>query len=254
MGCFESRSDLTYEEAAVATGENLLLYTSYNFTDLHAFYIKSAENGYISKQNFKLFIDHFGLQFKEERFVAFYEKRMTDNKYPLKFLVTLTALLSKGSVSSKASAIFETFMVVKAKALSKKGLFEFLDLAFELVSVELPRFVPPPDSNNNYTADELGKSLKYMHAGTESIKNEIFEALFVNKCTSVMGAAFVKWAEDDQNKGYFESIELRKKLKHRGKHLLHEEKKKLKEEAPAERGAHKEPEATHSNHHSSKET
>ena len=230
MGCFESRVDLTYEEAALANGENLFLYTELDFSDLYAKLTKSAENGHISKSVFKDFVAHFSLQAKEERIAKFYEKRIKDDKYPLKFLVTLSALLSKGSAGSKSQAIFETFMVASHKILGKKGLNEFLDLAFDLVSVDLPKFAPPPDSNN-YKAEDLAKYLDLMQKGRETVKNEVSEALFVNKSTSVMGPAFVKWAETEENYKFFGSISLRKVLKHKGKHLAHESSKKLKEES-----------------------
>ena len=231
MGCFESRVDLTYEEAAIVNGENLLLYTELDFSNLYTKLTQSAENGHISKSGFKDFIAHFRLQAKEERIAAFYEKRIKDDKYPLKFLVTLAALLSKGSVSSKSQAIFDTFMVASHKIMGKKGLNEFLDLSFDLVSVDLPKFAPPPDSNNNYKAEDLVKFLDFTQKGREAVKNEVNEALFVNKSTSVMGPAFVKWAETEDNSKFFGSITLRQVLKHKGKHLAHESSKKLKEES-----------------------
>ena len=230
MGCCGSRVDLTYEEAAIVNGENLFLYTELSFNDLHKKLTQLAENGHISKSAFKDFAAHFNLQVKEERILNFYEKRIKDDKYPLKFLVTLSVLLSKGSVSSKSQAVFETFMVASHKIMGKKGLNEFLDLAFDLASVDLPKFAPAPDSNNNYKAEDLAKLLEYMQKGREEIKNEVSEVLFANKSTSVMGPAFVKWADSEENFKFFGSISLRQALKHKGKHLDGDSNKKLKED------------------------
>ena len=221
---------MSCEEAAIVNGENLLLYTEQSFNDLYKKLIQLDENGLISKTAFKDFADHFHLQVNEDKIQSFYDKRLKDDKYPLKFLVTLSTLLTKGSVNSKSQAVFDTFMVSSHKIMGKKGLNEFLDLAFDLVSVDLTKFVPAPDSNNEYKVEDLDKLLGFMQKGREAAKSEVCEALFGSKSTSVMGPAFVKWAETEDNFKFFGSVTLRQVLKHKGKLLDSEENKKLKQD------------------------
>jgi len=240
MGCFGSRGDLTAEEAAMVNGEYLLLYTEYKFEKYLTKLTSLAQKGLVSKKNFSAYAAELSLQHQDAAVVKVYEKYLKDDHYELKFLVSLAAILSKGSIKSKCHGILAAFKVETRDLIAKPKFISYLDLIFELSSVDLLKLAPAPDSTNNYTKQDFDSYVSLMQKGREDCKKEIIESLFVNKCPSIDLNQLLAWGKKEENHQWFSSITIRKALKHKARRILHDEKNqaKAKETEPV----HHEPE------------
>lgn len=235
MGCLESRPELSYEEAAMVNGEYELIYTEHNFERYFSKLKQLAQNGFVSKQHFHAYAAELSLQHQDAKVIKLYEKFLNDEKYDLKFLVSLAAILSRGSIKSKVEGIFEVYMVASAKVVGKPKFTNFIELIFDLSSVELLKLAQAPNSTNNYKQEDFDSYVSLMQNGKEESKKEIIESLFANKRSSVTLEQLLEWAEKEENHQWFSSITIRKALKHKAKRVLHEQKKqsKPKESEPA---------------------
>lgn len=240
MGCLESRPDLNYEEAAMVNGEYQLIYTEHHFDKYFHKLTSLAQGEFLTKDNFNAYASELSLQHRDPKASKVYEKFLKDDKYELKPLVVLAAILSRGSLKSKVEGIFQVYKGATSGLFGKPTFKKFFDLVFELCVVELLKLASPPDSSNNYKKDDFDNYVKWMHAGKEECYKEIENVLFVNKKTSVDLEQFLQWAQTDDNEKWFSSITVRKTLKHKGRHILHEHKKKAKE---SESGHHHESES-----------
>lgn len=229
MGCSSSR-DMSPEEATLYNGEVTLLYSSHHIKDVAKSHASSSADGKITSEEWKNISKSLNLAIAQdnprEEIVGFYESFQKKGNFNPKSLIVLAALLTKGSGSEKAEAIFKAFNSLES--IKKEDLAKIIDMIFDIALDKLPALVLK-DDRNNVTKEQLDDFLLRGKMGRKTSEKEIIDGVSAGQ-DPVQLCQFTAWFNKSENSGWLISTDLRKKLRANGKSEFNAMKKKAKEE------------------------
>ncbi|OMJ75814.1 hypothetical protein SteCoe_24952 [Stentor coeruleus] len=249
MGCTSSRINVTYEEAAIINGENLLLYYNHNINDIFKLFQTNSKEGNVSKKHWKEIQKELGNisdESQQAKVNEFYKGIKTEKELKLSVLTTIAVLLCKGSGADKASVFFDAHDAKKLGQLPKSDVGAMIDELIEFASVKLPTLASPSDSVNTYTEEGMQVYKDRMKCGRNKDRDALLNAVSVDQ-EMVEKSVFVAWFSKEDNGEWLRSTGLRTHLKKTGKRgtkdvkskPVEEEAEKPKENAEETGGKHR---------------
>ena len=229
MGCTTSRVDASCEEAAMMNGDFKLYYDNHDVTRLYQEFKTKSPEGKISLVEFQKLAKDLPLIYdKNEEVIAFYKHFLVGEHFELRFLATLTVILSRGTTANKVDVLYEIW--AKTHGMSKKEFEAMLDFMFDLALDKLPTLASKPDNSNNYTVSSLNTFLERARAGREVSKQALINEIY--KADNVEKAEILRWAQTGDNANWLSARYIRYNLKRAGKRELHKKRKQEKGSKP----------------------
>lgn len=217
MGCTSSRSDISYEEAALINGDSRLYYFNHDISTLYKEFKNESKGRKISLSTFESLAKSIPLVYEgEEDIISFYQNLSKRSKLQLKHLVALAAILSKGTIPSKIDSLIQTWG--SNDSISRTQFSELLDFIFELSVDRLTLLKSKPTAENNYTDESMENFLERAKEGKERSKEKILNEIFFEE--TVKKTVVTIWALNENNQNWFNSRYIRSNLKKAGKKVL----------------------------------
>ena len=181
MGCSDSRTDITAEEATVANAEAILEYSHLPayYTDL--IHRKYSYEGKIVEDQWKDIYKTLDLapnkSYAMQSVVNFFDNfKIGPGEYSLKKLLVLGILLSKGSSEEKARLLFEVQDEAGSGILTTEGLDDLIKLMLD-ISIEINTKIKIKDDINQVTEEDIRRYVAKLRRGVGKAQSTILETI-----------------------------------------------------------------------------